>query len=137
MPHTRHESARRQRQAMAAAAAALAAMLLAPPALAQSTESGQGAMMKAPAADLFCIENASEKAHFFAVETREGKRRFSALEPGAQLCSDPTKAGDGIVSVYESDDGFEGCSRIIPTGTVETMREYAEFDRCRWGSRDN
>ncbi len=27
----------------------------------------------------FCIVNASDKAHFFAVETREGKRRFSAL----------------------------------------------------------
>ncbi len=84
----------------------------------------------------FCIVNASDKAHFFAVETREGARQLTTLDPGERLCSAPTAARDGVVSVFESDEGFEGCSRIVPTGTAEEMREYAEFDRCRWSSQD-
>lgn len=43
-------------------------------------------------------------------------------------------ASDRIVMVYESADGFEGCSRIIPTGTVEDMLDFAESGRCGWGS---
>ncbi len=84
----------------------------------------------------FCIVNASDKQHFFAVETREGARQLTTLAPGERLCSAATAASDGVVSVFESDQGFEGCSRIVPTGTAEQMREYAEFDRCRWSSQD-
>ena len=89
-----------------------------------------------PPADGFCIVNASQKEHFFAVETREGARELTKLAPGRQLCSASTAAGDGVVSVFESDTGFEGCSRVIGVGTAEEMLEYVEFDRCRWGSRD-
>ncbi len=125
------------RPILAASCAMLLAVSALVAALAPARAQESSAMMKAPAPDRFCISNASEKPHYFAVETREGKRRFAALEPGEKLCSDPTSAKDGIVSVFASDDGFEGCSRIIPTGSLESMLEYAEFDRCRWGSRDN
>ena len=84
--------------------------------------------------DRLCVVNASPRGLFFAVETREGARRFAALEPGERLCTEPTGAADGIVSVFEDADGFEGCSRIVPVGTAEQMRRYAEFDRCLWGS---
>ncbi len=87
--------------------------------------------------DGFCIVNSSEHLFFFATETREGGRNVSNLEPGEQLCSASTTQSDGIVSVYKSEDGFEGCSRIIPVGTAEEMTEFAEFDRCGWGSHDS
>lgn len=84
----------------------------------------------------FCIVNAAHDKLFFAVETREGERAFSALAPGERLCSAKTAAADGVVSVFKDESGFEGCSRIIPTGHAEEMREYAEFDRCRWSSQE-
>ncbi len=96
---------------------------------------GSGAHDGAPA-NGFCIVNASDRPHFFAVETREGARQLTTLGPGERLCSAPTAASDGVVSVFESDQGFEGCSRIVPTGTAEEMRAYAEFDRCLWSSQD-
>lgn len=95
------------------------------------------AAVATPPADTFCIVNASKKDHYFAVETREGERQLTTLAPGDQLCSAQTGATDGVVSVFESDQGFEGCSRIIPTGTAEKMYEYADFDRCRWSSQDS
>jgi len=82
----------------------------------------------------FCIVNASHEPFFFAAETREGDRQAQNLQPGDQLCSVATAALDGVVSVYESEDGFEGCSRIIPVGTSEQMFEFAQFDRCGWSS---
>ncbi len=88
------------------------------------------------AQNVFCVVNASDRAHFFAIETREGDRQFGPLEPGARLCSAETAASDGVVSVFESEDGFEGCSRIVAVGVAEEMKEYAEFDRCLWSSNE-
>ena len=102
------------------------------PATAQSTTAAIPEI-KAPA-DGFCIVNASTNPHLFATETREGVRQLAELEPGGYLCVEGTSAADGIVSVFENADGFDGCSRIIPVGTSEMMLEYAEFDRCGWGS---
>ena len=110
--------------ALAASVMALG-IFAAGPALAQS-----GA--KAAPKDAVCIVNASKKEAFFAVETREGERQFSKLAPGEQLCSAATKEKDAIVSVFETDDGFEGCSHIVARGNSVEMIEYAEFDRCRW-----
>ncbi len=87
--------------------------------------------------DGFCVVNTSEKPHFFTAETREGERVVSNLKPGEQLCSSSTAASDGIVSVFETENGFEGCSRIIPVGQAEEMQKFAEFDRCRWGSHNS
>ncbi len=80
-----------------------------------------------------CIENAAGHAHLFTTETREGLRQTAMLTPGGRLCSGPTAAEDGIVGVFETPDALEGCARIIPAGTTETLIAYAEFDRCRWG----
>ncbi len=85
----------------------------------------------------FCIVNATDRTHLFANETREGARRLAELAPGERLCSDQTQAEDGIVSVFEDAEGFEGCSRIVPVGTAEELLDYAEFDRCRWGSHNS
>jgi cytochrome c2 len=85
----------------------------------------------------FCIINASDAMRLFATETREGIRQLAELAPGDRLCADETSADDGIISVFANSEGFEGCSRIIATGTGETMHEYAEFDRCRWGAHDS
>lgn len=82
----------------------------------------------------FCIANASEVAHVFTTETREGARRVQTLNAGETLCSEATAEQDGVIGVFESLDAIEGCARIVPRGKTETLIEYAEFDRCRWGS---
>ncbi len=85
----------------------------------------------------FCVVNASQTSRFFATETREGVRESANLEPGAALCADTTDALDGVVTVYESEDGFEGCTRIIPVGSAEDMLKFAEADRCEWESHSS
>ncbi len=86
---------------------------------------------------VFCIVNATGTAHLFATETREGDRRLAELAPGEQLCSAETAAPDGVVSVFENAEGFEGCSRIVAVGKAEELLAYAEFDRCGWGSHNS
>lgn len=80
-----------------------------------------------------CVENAAAHSHLFTTETRDGTRQTAMLAPGGRLCSAPTDAKDGIIGVFETPDALEGCGRIIPAGTTETLLAYAEFDRCRWG----
>lgn len=82
----------------------------------------------------FCIANASDVAHVFTTETREGARRVKTLAVGETLCSEATAEQDGVIGVFESLNSVEGCARIVPRGETETLVEYAEFDRCRWGS---
>lgn len=94
---------------------------------------GGPAFSQAPE-DGFCIANASRVSHFFITETREGVRQVEEVEPGDTLCANQTSASDGIVSVFESLDSLEGCSRIIARGVTEDLIEYAEFDRCEWSS---
>ena len=94
------------------------------------------AAMDVPA-DGFCVVNNSDSMHVFITETREGARSLQELNVGEQLCSSSTGAEDGIVSVFESADALEGCSRIIPVGSAEELIEYAEFDRCAWGSHQS
>ena len=90
-----------------------------------------------PPEDGFCIVNATSDTYLFATETREGDRQLAELTPGERLCSAKTQAEDGVASVFKDADGFEGCSRIVPVGAAEDLLEYAEFDRCGWGSHDS
>ncbi len=83
-----------------------------------------------------CVENGGDHTHLFTTETREGTRQTAMLGPGGRLCSGPTRAADGIVGVFETPDALEGCGRIIPVGTTETLLAYAEFDRCHWSTHD-
>ena len=84
--------------------------------------------------DGFCVVNASGSPHLFATESREGTRQLAELAPGERLCANGTEAADGVVSVFESAEAVEGCSRIVPVGVEEKMFEYAEFDRCVWSA---
>lgn len=84
----------------------------------------------------FCVENASEHEHVFTTETREGTRQVATLGPGGVLCSGATQARDGVIGVFENAESFEGCGRIIPAGTRETLHAYSEFDRCHWGAHN-
>ncbi len=88
-------------------------------------------------ADGFCIVNASAEPHVFTTESREGARQLAELAPGDRLCASGTGADDGIVSVYESAEALEGCSRIVAVGSAEALIEYAEFDRCAWSSHQS
>lgn len=83
-----------------------------------------------------CVENGSEDIHLFTTETRDGARQSAMLVPGGRLCSQPTAASDGVIGVFDTPDALEGCGRIIPAGSTETLIAYAEFDRCHWGAHD-
>ncbi len=84
----------------------------------------------------FCVVNASTVAHVFSTETREGARQVVELAPGGRLCAAGTQAKDGVIGVFESLVALEGCARIVARGEVDRLIEFAEFDRCRWGSHE-
>jgi cytochrome c2 len=82
-----------------------------------------------------CVMNGSEMSFFFTVENASGVRSVAQLEKSEFLCSEPGQSDAfGTVSVFESDDAFEGCSRRVAAGSVEIMYRYSEFDRCEWSS---
>lgn len=88
-----------------------------------------------PLENKVCVQNASVDSHFFAAEGKGVERITATLSPGESLCA--TARGDGwsgVVSVYETATGIEGCSRLVKTGTVEQMLKYVDFDRCLWSS---
>ena len=77
--------------------------------------------------------NASAQRHFFAAEVTGWARETAWLAPGERLCARGGAPGDhAVVSVYEAEVGFEGCSRLVPVGAVEEMRRWSAFDRCLW-----
>jgi len=86
------------------------------------------------AANALCVRNRNTHAHFFAVEARTGARRTGALSPGERLCTEAARGATGVVSVFESENAFEGCSRLVKAGTTEDMLKYVDFDRCFWSS---
>lgn len=83
-----------------------------------------------------CVSNGTDEAHLFVAEARGGPRQVAWLDPGGELCSPGTQGTGGTVSVFESADHLEGCSRLVPEGATETLIRYADFDRCRWSSHD-
>ena len=86
-------------------------------------------------AGLFCVINGAEQDYFFTVDSGDGRREGKRLGPAGALCMAGTDAG-GVVSVFESEEALEGCSRLVVNGQMEVMLAYSEFDRCRWSSND-
>ncbi len=99
-------------------------------------------VMVNPDKNQLCVVNASPEDRFFAVEIRDGARLTGTVEAGGALCSDAmVDVVGGTVSVFETEDSLEGCSRLVSgeqvaAGFVEELRKYAEFDRCLWASND-
>jgi cytochrome c len=111
----------------------LASFAPAPETTMPATPDRAGIMLDTPGQ--LCVTNAAALDHLFAVESASGTRSVEMLAPGARLCVD--SADGGKVSVFESADGFEGCTRLVAPGHSEAMYEYAEFDRCAWSSNSN
>lgn len=82
-----------------------------------------------------CVTNGAEATHFFAVEASSSERETAMLEPGATLCL-PSE-GRGVVSVFDTGEELEGCSRLVASGETERLIRYADFDRCAWGSNSD
>jgi cytochrome c2 len=100
---------------------------------APANDPGPGAFVAAE--DKVCVRNAAAHSYFFAAEGKGVERLTANLAPGEVLCATTRGAGQqGVVSVFESETGFEGCSRLVQGGTLEEMRIYADFDRCAWSS---
>ncbi|MDU8912510.1 hypothetical protein [Aestuariicoccus sp. MJ-SS9] len=86
-------------------------------------------------ADAVCVRNTSPEQHVFVAEAPGGERAVAHLAPGERLCAQgETTDRTGVVSVFENFESFEGCSRLVPVGRTEDMKEYVDFDRCFWSS---
>ena len=86
----------------------------------------------------FCVTNQSDLTHIFAVDTggaSQSSRTTQELSPGETLCTaEYDTPQNGFVSVFESAEHTEGCSRLVTNGVTEGMVKYADFDRCEWSS---
>ncbi|MDJ0825766.1 MAG: hypothetical protein QNJ16_09715 [Rhodobacter sp.] len=91
----------------------------------------------ASAATGVCVANGTEEAYLFVAEARDGVREIATLQPAATLCSPGTGGDGGVVSVFESAEHQEGCSRLVAEGATETLLRYVDFDRCHWSSHDD
>ena len=81
-----------------------------------------------------CVHNAADHTYFFAVEAgHPDTRRTGRLKPGEELCTEETTSS-GTVSVFETENSIEGCSRLVPVGQTEDLKRYTDFDRCLWSS---
>lgn len=87
----------------------------------------------AAAAEETCVVNGSEHRHLFAAEA-DDVRVVEWLDPGGRLCVTAEAAKRGVVSVYETFDALEGCSRLVTPGGSDTLLQYVDFDRCHWAS---
>lgn len=104
-----------------------------PEEIGEDDEKDHAALM--PAGNKVCLQNAAAHPYVFAAESKGAERVTATLAPGELLCSTAQGPGwSGVVSIHESDTGFEGCSRLVQTGTLEQMHAYADFDRCAWSS---
>lgn len=81
-----------------------------------------------------CVINGSKERYYFAVEARAGARELAGLAPGETLCTAASDGASGVVSVFETAQELEGCSRLVTGGDAETLLSYAKFDRCAWSS---
>ncbi len=81
-----------------------------------------------------CVINGSNERYYFAVEERGGARELAELAPGETLCTAASDGASGVVSVFETAQELEGCSRLVAGGETEAMISYANFDRCAWSS---
>ena len=106
-----------------------------------SESTAHNGMVSAPTdikANQICVQNAGKQPYFFAVDGGRDTRLTNTLAPGETLCTTAMDmAKTGKVSVFETADHLEGCTRIIPVGRAEQMLKYADFDRCRWSSNDS
>ena len=80
-----------------------------------------------------CISNDTNHRYFFSAEAG-GERVAKWLAPQETLCAKGSEKG--LISVFENEDVFEGCSRSVPENGSDRLKKYAEFDRCRWGSHE-
>jgi len=83
----------------------------------------------------FCVQNTTDETWYFVVDAGENTRQAAELAAGETLCTAAFDTPqDGVVSVFESADAQEGCSRLVDAGSTEGLVRYADFDRCEWTS---
>jgi len=80
-----------------------------------------------------CVQNGDDQELLFAAEVRDGDRVLSTLAPGELLCAKGPQKEGGVVSVFESFEEAEGCSRLVTApGGTRILKRYVSFDRCAW-----
>ena len=85
------------------------------------------------AAGEVCVKNADSETLLFVAEVRGGERAVGQLTTGEVLCATGPGQAGGVVSVFESSEELEGCSRLVPApGEIRILNRYVSFDRCAW-----
>ena len=85
-----------------------------------------------------CVKNADRHTFLFVAEAREGDRIVARLAPGELLCAKGVGRQVGVVSVFESAEQAEGCSRLVAApGGTRILHRYVSFDRCAWDDNTN
>ena len=80
-----------------------------------------------------CVRNEDHETFLFVAEARGGERVVGHLSTGEVLCATSTEERGGVVSVFESLDELEGCSRLVRTSSgTRVLHRYVSFDRCGW-----
>lgn len=80
-----------------------------------------------------CVRNADKEVLLFVAEVRGGERAVGHLATGELLCATSPDEVGGVVSVFESGEELEGCSRLVPSpGGTRILHRYVSFDRCAW-----
>lgn len=80
-----------------------------------------------------CVRNEDRETFLFIAEARGGERVVGQLSTGEVLCASSAKEQGGVVSVFESADEQEGCSRLVAaSGGTRILYRYVSFDRCAW-----
>ncbi|MDQ7069962.1 MAG: c-type cytochrome [Rhodobacterales bacterium] len=101
-----------------------------------------GMMAEVDTENKICVVNGTQESHYFLAEARgvdraNDSRVLGTLAPGETLCTGEIVGADaarGVVSVFESPDELDGCSRLVNISAPETLTLYADFDRCGWSS---
>lgn len=85
-----------------------------------------------------CVRNADSETLLFVAEARGGERAIGQLTTGEVLCATGPGQAGGVVSVFESSEELEGCSRLVSApGGTRVLHRYVSFDRCAWDDNTN
>lgn len=90
----------------------------------------------AQAEDEVCVVNGTNDRYYFTIETRSGTVESGTVIASGKLCADASASTKGgRIEVSESKESVEGCTRLTPANSHETLLRFAIGDLCTWSSQ--
>lgn len=92
-----------------------------------------GALFAAGPVIAACVENGTDEALYFTIESRTGEERIGAsLAPGKALCL--PGAEQAVFTAFASVHSVEGCPRVSGPDGRDRLEHFLPTDSCRWAS---